>query len=146
MLIKSPWKKEAELARKIVALLRKRNYLVYHIEAGVGASSGLPDLMILDKKGKISFIELKAVPRNVLMNADKRPELRFKFNGIQVARFAEMLAYKKDLWIVIANKGHIKVSAVKFSDIYKAINSTESHPTLISSANLGYILDKMDYK
>ena len=131
------WKSEAQFKRKVVEELRRRGYLVYHIEAGVGATNGLPDLMVINKYGVVRFIETKCIPRSILMNADKTPDKRFKFNGMQMGRFEEMWGNKKDVWIMIAHKNYNKASAILFRDIGKK--------NLISSGDLKYLLNAMRF-
>ena len=131
------WKSESQFKRKVVALLRKRGYLCYFIEAGVGATSGLPDLMTINKNGVVRFIEFKCIPRSILMNVDKEPRKRFKFNGMQYERFGEMNKHRKDIWIMIAQKNFNKASAIRFSRIGKE--------NLISSGDISYLLNNMNY-
>ena len=135
---KTVWKNEAQFKRKLVEKLRKRGYLVYYLEAGTGATTGVPDLMTINKNGSVRFIETKCVPRTILCNVDKPTDKRFKFNGMQMGRFAEMWKYRKDVWIVIAQKGDKRMSAIKFSRIKSS--------DMITTANFSYLLNNMGYK
>ena len=137
MINKTKWKNEAQFSRKVVETLKKRGYLVYKLEPGVGGTTGLPDLMIITKTGVVRYIELKCLERKRFLDQSKHLKDRFGFHGLQILRFREMNKHRKDVWMFIANKKDTKMSALRYSKIGK--------DAIVTSSNWDYILKKMDY-
>ena len=148
------WKNESQFSGKVRQALEKKGHLVYKIEVGVGGTCGLPDLMIINKHGTVRFIELKCVKKDknepvgtyILskrLKEDWGLKTRFKFNGYQQFRFTEMNINRKDVWIMVAEKGTQNISAVLFSVIRKSAKSGKVKVT--QSKNLGYLLKTMGY-